>query len=61
MFPELEITDVQVNLCDKDRLRAFASITLNHSFVVRDLKVIMGPEGIFVAMPQPPARRRPLP
>jgi stage V sporulation protein G len=55
LLPELEITDVQVNLRDEDRLRAFASITLNHSFVVRDLKVIMGPDGIFVAMP---SRRR---
>ncbi len=35
----------------EDRLRAFCSITFDHSFVVRDLKVIEGASGPFVAMP----------
>jgi stage V sporulation protein G len=35
----------------EDRLRAFCSITLDHCFVVRDLKVIDGASGPFVAMP----------
>jgi len=34
-----------------ERLRAFCSITLDNEFVVRDIKVIQGPEGYFVAMP----------
>jgi stage V sporulation protein G len=35
----------------EDRLRAFCSITLDHAFVVRDLKIIEGSNGPFVAMP----------
>jgi len=35
----------------EDRLRAFCSITMDHSFVVRDLKIIDGSNGPFVAMP----------
>jgi stage V sporulation protein G len=35
----------------EDRLRAFCSITIDESFVVRDLKIIDGTNGPFVAMP----------
>ena len=35
----------------EDRLRAFCSITFDHCFVVRDLKIIEGNNGPFVAMP----------
>ncbi len=35
----------------EDRLRAFCSITFDHCFVVRDLKIIEGGHGPFVAMP----------
>jgi stage V sporulation protein G len=35
----------------EDRLRAFCSITFNQAFVVRDLKIIEGTNGPFVAMP----------
>lgn len=34
-----------------DKLRAFCSVTLDGSFVIRDLKVIEGTKGTFVAMP----------
>jgi stage V sporulation protein G len=39
--------DIQKN----DKLRAFCSITLNDEFVIRDLKIIEGTKGAFVAMP----------
>lgn len=35
----------------EDRLRAFCSVTFDNSFVVRDLKIIEGTHGPFVAMP----------
>ncbi|NIO41765.1 MAG: stage V sporulation protein G, partial [Burkholderiales bacterium] len=35
----------------EDRLRAFCSITFDDCFVVRDLKIIEGNSGPFVAMP----------
>jgi len=53
----LEITDCRVRPCSKEdeKLKAFATITLNNCFVVTDLKVIAGNKGLFVAMP---SRRR---
>lgn len=49
----MEITEVRVRLVasDNDKLRAFCSITIDHDFVVRDLRIIEGPKGPFVAMP----------
>jgi len=47
----LEITEIRITLRDDDKLRAFASITLEDSLVIRGLKVIEGANGMFVAMP----------
>lgn len=49
----MKISEVRVKLMDKsdDRLRAFCSITFDDCFVVRDLKIIDGVHGPFVAMP----------
>ncbi len=49
----MEITEVRIKLMDdaSDRLKAFCSITLDDCFVVRDLKIIDGTNGPFVAMP----------
>ena len=47
----MEITDVKVFPVDEDKLRAYVTITLDGCFVVRDLKVIHGNTGLFVAMP----------
>ncbi|MCA9195115.1 MAG: SpoVG family protein [Planctomycetales bacterium] len=49
----MEITEVRIKLMEEseDRLRAFCSITFDNCFVVRDLKIIEGSHGPFVAMP----------
>ena len=49
----VEITEVRVKLMEEagERLQAFCSITLDDAFVVRDLKIIEGAMGPFVAMP----------
>lgn len=49
----MEITEVRIKLMEKsdDRLQAFCSVTFDDSFVVRDLKIIEGTNGPFVAMP----------
>ena len=49
----MEITEVRVKLMSdpNDRLLGFCSITLDSSFVIRDLKIIQGGKGCFVAMP----------
>ncbi|PWT95205.1 MAG: stage V sporulation protein G [Candidatus Melainabacteria bacterium] len=47
------ITEVRIKLCDQnnERLLAFCSVTFDNAFVVRDLKLIEGTKGWFVAMP----------
>lgn len=49
----VDITEVRIKLMEEseDRLRAFCSITFDDCFVVRDLKIIEGSHGPFVAMP----------
>ena len=49
----MKITEVRVKLVrNKDeRLKAFCSMTLDNEFVVRDIKIIAGTGGYFVAMP----------
>lgn len=45
------ITEVKVFPVNEDRLKAYVSITIDNVFVVRDLKIIEGTGGLFVAMP----------
>jgi len=49
----MEISEVRVKLVSNkdDRLKAFCSITIEKVFVVRDIKIIEGGGGYFVAMP----------
>ena len=47
----MKITDVKVFPVDEDKLKAYATITFDNSFIVRDLKVISGNKGFFIAMP----------
>jgi stage V sporulation protein G len=47
------ITEVRIKLVaeNNERLQAFCSVTFDNAFVVRDLKIIEGTKGSFVAMP----------
>lgn len=47
----MKITEVKIFPINEERLKAYVSITIENSFVVRDLKIIQGPNGLFVAMP----------
>lgn len=47
----MEITEVRVIPVNEDKLRAYVTITLDDCFVIRDLKVIHGTTGLFIAMP----------
>ena len=51
----MEITEVRVFPVSEEKLKAYVTITFDHCFVVRDLKVINGNTGLFIAMP---AKRR---
>lgn len=47
------VTEVRVKLTDdpRNKLKAYCSVTIDNAFVVRDLKIIEGTKGPFVAMP----------
>lgn len=49
---EMEITDVRLRRVNTEgRMKAIASITIDNEFVVHDIRVIDGNNGMFVAMP----------
>ena len=47
----MEITEVRVFPVSEEKLKAYVTVTFDDCFVVRDLKVIHGNNGLFVAMP----------
>lgn len=51
----MQVTEVRVQLVqnqkNQERLRGFATITLENAFVVRDIKIIHGDQSYFLAMP----------
>lgn len=53
----MEITDIRIRKITEDgKMKAVVSVTFDNSFVVHDVKVIEGKNGLFVAMP---SRRTP--
>lgn len=51
--PQFLVTEVRVKLTEdpRNKLKAYCSVTIDNAFVVRDLKIIEGNRGPFVAMP----------
>ncbi len=48
----MNITDVRIRkLKDDGKMKAVVSVTFDESFVVHDIKIIEGQNGLFVAMP----------
>jgi stage V sporulation protein G len=47
----LRITEVRVHLRSEDKLKAFATVTFDHCFVVRNMKVIESDKGLILCMP----------
>jgi len=49
----MRFTDVRIRKVEKEenKLRAIASVTIEECFVIHDIKVIEGTEGLFIAMP----------
>ncbi|MBO5884851.1 MAG: septation regulator SpoVG [Clostridia bacterium] len=49
----MNITEIRVRLVKKEgsKLKAVASMTIDECFVVHDIKVIQGTEGLFISMP----------
>lgn len=48
----MEITDIRIRkLYDESRLKALVSVTLEQELAIHDIKIIQGPQRLFVAMP----------
>jgi len=47
----MRITEVKVHPINEERLKAFVTIVIEDCMVVRDIKIIAGVHGLFVAMP----------
>jgi stage V sporulation protein G len=49
----MHLTEVRINLCEgeSNRLKAYCSLTFDDTFVIRDVKLIDGNDGLFLAMP----------
>jgi len=47
----LEITEIRVHLRNEDKLKAFATVTFDNCFVVRNMKIIEGNKGLILCMP----------
>lgn len=47
----MHITEVKVFPVDEEKLRAFVSIVFDNCFMVNDIKVIQGKDGLFISMP----------
>lgn len=47
----MTITQVKVFPVNEEKLKAYVSIVLDACFLVSDLKVIQGPNGLFISMP----------
>jgi stage V sporulation protein G len=52
----VEITKIRLTIRNEERLKAFANVTFDDSFVIHGLKIINGDRGMFISMP---SRRRP--
>ncbi len=51
----MEITEVKVYPANEGKLRAYATMVIENCFIIRDMKLIQGENGMFVSMP---SRRR---
>jgi len=47
----MEITQVKVFPVHEDKLKAFVSVVFDHCFMVNDIKIIQGKDGLFLSMP----------
>src|SRR5213079_962593 len=51
----MRLTDIRIKLCDSqnqnNRLKAFCALTFDNTFVIRDVKLNEGNDGLFLAMP----------
>lgn len=47
----MDITQVKIFPVNEEKLKAFVSVVFDHCFMVNDIKVIQGKDGLFLSMP----------
>lgn len=47
----MKITEIRIHVMGEERLKAFASVTFDDCFVVRNMKIVSGTKGVFLCMP----------
>lgn len=47
----MEITEVRIHLRPEQKLKAFATVTFDQTFVVHNVKIVEGKKGLVVSMP----------
>jgi len=47
----MEITEIKVFPVNEEKLKAFVSVVFDRCFMVNDIKVIQGRDGLFISMP----------
>jgi stage V sporulation protein G len=47
----MDITEVKVFPIQEEKLKAFVSIVFDHCFMINDIKIIQGRDGLFISMP----------
>lgn len=54
----MKITSVKVRKLEKEgsRMKGIASVTLDECFVIHDIRIIEGKDGLFIAMPSMPRK-----
>lgn len=51
MKRQIEITEIKIYPANEGRLKAYATMVIGNCFIIRDMKVIKGENGMFVSMP----------
>ena len=47
----MTITEVKVTLRDGEALKAFVTMTIDNAFIIKNIKIIEGKNGMFISMP----------
>ena len=48
---EIRITEIKIKFVNEGRLRAYATITIDNCFKIRGIRIIEGPNGLYIASP----------
>ena len=47
----MEVTEVRITIRSEERLKAYVTVTFDHCFVVRHIRVVKTDKGLLVSMP----------